>query len=416
MLMKEIIDQIDDVILESEIDVLQAMSDVYDKAQIILENSDTTDGLVSSYAFFQEGEIMDQATGKGKDESAIKKIAAFLPRLIMAIVDFIKKKFTKKEENTVVKYTKDSFEKLVKEIKEKGTDSPLVKGLIAAGAATVTLGTGGAIIVKMRRHDGEENNDESVEDEIIINPPPDEAGQPEQPEQPEAPEKPETSSSESTPQSEEQEAPEKPETSSSESTPQSEEPKQPETPKQQEKTQNASIQIVRPQWAEYIKLFTEFNNSLRDKSQDIEKNENEIKQAFADLHKGWKQLKQTKKRYNSKEEEVKVKNDFHKTLDETGEILKIYAKKITETTMQANGDNNKIAHLNVTFRVPLNYLLKQLNWLNRSDNVEFGKVMGQLNLTFAKLMQQGNGENNSPKSDNTTGSQVQSGPAQEQQS
>ena len=412
MLMKEIIDQIDDVILESEIDVLQAMSDVYDKAQIILENSDTTDGLVSSYAFFQEGEIMDQATGKGKDESAIKKIAAFLPRLIMAIVDFIKKKFTKKEEAPLVKYTKDSFEKLVKEIKEKGTDSPLVKGLIAAGAATVTIGAGGAIIVKMRRHDGEENNDESVDDEIIINPP-DEA---EQPEQPESPEKPETSSSESTPQSEEQESPEKPETSSSESTPQSEEPKQPETPKQQEKTQNASIQIVRPQWAEYIKLFTEFNNSLRDKSQDIEKNENGIKQAFADLHKGWDQLKQTKKRYNSKEEEVKVKNDFHKTLDETGEILKIYAKKITETTMQANGDNNKIVHLNNTFRVPLNYLLNKLKWLDGSGSAEFDHVMGQLNLTFAKLMQQGNGENNSPKSDNTTGSQVQSGPAQEQES
>ena len=392
MLMKEIIDQIDDVILESEIDVLQAMSDVYDKAQIILENSDTTDGLVSSYAFFQEGEIMDQATGKGKDESTIKKIAAFLPRLIMAIVDFIKKKFTKKEEAQLVKYTKDSFEKLVKEIKEKGTDSPLVKGLIAAGAATVTIGAGGAIIVKMRRHDGEENNDESVDDEIIINPP-DEAEQPEQPE-----------------------SPEKPETSSSESTPQSEEPKQPETPKQQEKTQNASIQIVRPQWAEYIKLFTEFNNSLRDKSQDIEKNENGIKQAFADLHKGWDQLKQTKKRYNSKEEEVKVKNDFHKTLDETGEILKIYAKKITETTMQANGDNNKIVHLNNTFRVPLNYLLNKLKWLDGSGSAEFDHVMGQLNLTFAKLMQQGNGENNSPKSDNTTGSQVQSGPAQEQES
>lgn len=119
MLIQEIIDQIDDVILESEIDVLQAMSDVYDKAQIILENSDTTDGLVPSYAFFQEGEIMDRATGKGKNESTIKKIAAFLPRLIMAIVDFIKKKFTKKEETPVIKYTKDSFEKLIKEVKEK---------------------------------------------------------------------------------------------------------------------------------------------------------------------------------------------------------------------------------------------------------------------------------------------------------
>lgn len=410
MLMKEIIDQIDDVILESEIDVLQAMSDVYDKAQIILENSDTTDGLVSSYAFFQEGEIMDQATGKGKDESTIKKIAAFLPRLIMAIVDFIKKKFTKKEENTVVKYTKDSFEKLVKEIKEKGTDSPLVKGLIAAGAATVTIGVGGAIIVKMRRHDGEENNDESVEDEIIINPPPDEAGQPE------APEKPETSSSESTPQSEEPESPEKPETSSSESTPQSEEPKQPETPKQQEKTQNASIRVLGRPWAEYTKLFTEFNNSIRDKSQDIENNQNEIKQAFADLNKGWDRLEKTKNiDYSSAEEEAKAYNDFGRKLNETVEILKVYAKKITETTMQANGDNNKIVYLNNTFRVPLNYLLNRLKRFS-SGNTEFDHVMGQLNLTFAKLMQRGNEENNSPKSDNTTDSQVQGGPVQDQQS
>lgn len=103
------------------------------------------------------------------------------------------------------------------------------------------------------------------------------------------------------------------------------------------------------------------------------------------------------------------------TLDETGEILKVYANKIAEAINQANGDNNKIAYLDGTFRRPLNALLNRLNNV-KTSNTDFNKVVDQVNLTFAKLMQQGSEENDSAKLDNTTNSQVQREPAQDQQS
>lgn len=169
----------------------------------------------------------------------------------------------------------------------------MVKGLIAAGAATVAIGAGGAIIIKIKRrnkdNDGNNDNDENVEDEIIINPP-SEAGQTEQ-----------------------QEAPKQQEAIPSEST-QNDEPKQQEAPKQQEKIQNASIRISTRPWVEYTKLFTEFNNILRDKSQDIKANEDGIKDAFARLDKEWNRLKETKNTYyNSAEEADKALNGFTHT-------------------------------------------------------------------------------------------------------
>lgn len=337
MLMKEIIDQIDDVVLESEIDVLQAMSDVYDKAQIILENSDTTDGLVPSYAFFQEGEIMDRATGKGKNESTIKKIAAFLPRLIMAIVDFIKKKFTKKE-TPVVKYTKDSFEKLTKEVKEKGTDSPLVKGLIAAGAATVAIGAGGAIIIKIkRRNKDNDGNDGNNEEEIIINPP-DGANQKNDSAKPDEAEKPE----------------------------------------------EASVQIISPRYVELAAALDNFNKSMKTddngnmKSQAVRDNINNLINTLDEI--GRKEHLM----YNDIEEYNAAIEKYVNAVLQTGDILSDLASSVTEFTL-ANKENESIVTvLNEQCRGPLNNLMKRLQDLENGHS-SLKASLTELNNVFNNL-------------------------------
>jgi hypothetical protein len=76
------IDDIDDVVLESEFSVLNAMLDSYNKATIIMENYNGD--AIDSFSIFQEEGILDEATGK-KSEALITRILAFIPRLIMAI-------------------------------------------------------------------------------------------------------------------------------------------------------------------------------------------------------------------------------------------------------------------------------------------------------------------------------------------
>ena len=52
----------------------------------------------------QEGEIMDTAMGKDKDESKIVKILKFIPRLILAIISLIKQKVLDTATNMKMKY------------------------------------------------------------------------------------------------------------------------------------------------------------------------------------------------------------------------------------------------------------------------------------------------------------------------
>ena len=70
------IEQIDQSVTESEISVMESLIAVYDKALTVM--------------VFQEGDIMNQAKGKS-DESMIKRIFMFIPRLIKAIIKAIGK-------------------------------------------------------------------------------------------------------------------------------------------------------------------------------------------------------------------------------------------------------------------------------------------------------------------------------------
>jgi hypothetical protein len=77
------IDQIDQSVNDAEINVLEALIGSYDKALVILQECEVSD--YSSFEIFQEGEILDAAKGSS-DESIIKRILLFIPRLIKALV------------------------------------------------------------------------------------------------------------------------------------------------------------------------------------------------------------------------------------------------------------------------------------------------------------------------------------------
>jgi hypothetical protein len=76
------IDQIDQSVNDAEINVLESLISSYDKALMILENYEGED--LTVFDVFQEGEILDQAKGN-PNESMIKRILLFIPRLLKAI-------------------------------------------------------------------------------------------------------------------------------------------------------------------------------------------------------------------------------------------------------------------------------------------------------------------------------------------
>lgn len=76
------IDQINQSQEEAEINVIESLIQSYDKALMILENYEGED--IYGFDIFQEGEILDQAKGN-PNESMIKRILLFIPRLLKAI-------------------------------------------------------------------------------------------------------------------------------------------------------------------------------------------------------------------------------------------------------------------------------------------------------------------------------------------
>lgn len=87
------IDMVDDVTLEYSFNIVDSMFKAYEKSAIILENYEGDD--LSSFTIFQEGEIMDNFKERGKGMSVLMKILSALPRLVMAIIDKIKKNSVK---------------------------------------------------------------------------------------------------------------------------------------------------------------------------------------------------------------------------------------------------------------------------------------------------------------------------------
>lgn len=95
--MNYLIRNIDEAVIDSEIEVLMQISESYHKI-ITMTTNEADEEYINS--IFQEGQILDEATGKGVDESMIVKIFKFVPRFVIAIG---KKLFGKgKEEVTVV--------------------------------------------------------------------------------------------------------------------------------------------------------------------------------------------------------------------------------------------------------------------------------------------------------------------------
>lgn len=108
----EVLDTIDSIsgiestVIESVIDVYDALTCEYSKICIIMDHYDGND--TSQFSIFQEGEIFDKATGKKNvGESMIKKIIWFVPRLLGAIVSAISSIFTKKNKDEITEDIKN---------------------------------------------------------------------------------------------------------------------------------------------------------------------------------------------------------------------------------------------------------------------------------------------------------------------
>lgn len=108
--------EIDGIVVEYTINVYEALSKEYEKAITILDHYDGDD--MTSFGIFQEGEIMDKATGKYTDDSTIMKIIKFIPRLLMAIVSAVAGVFTK-DYNKKLKVSGDATEYALKNASEE---------------------------------------------------------------------------------------------------------------------------------------------------------------------------------------------------------------------------------------------------------------------------------------------------------
>lgn len=115
------IEDIDDVVMESEIEVLNALWDSYDKAIMVLENYDGDD--IESFSIFQEGKILDEAMGKGTNDSTIKKIVWFIPRLITSLFNAIVSKFSKDKQQAVDEAVKEIEEVSAPDENNQGEES-----------------------------------------------------------------------------------------------------------------------------------------------------------------------------------------------------------------------------------------------------------------------------------------------------
>ena len=90
----ESIMNIDAAIDASQDCVMESLFAAYDKSLKILEYYDGPE--LDCFSIFQEGSIMDDVKKRGEGQNALVKIITFIPRLIGAIISFLKNKFSKK--------------------------------------------------------------------------------------------------------------------------------------------------------------------------------------------------------------------------------------------------------------------------------------------------------------------------------
>lgn len=149
------IDSINDIMMESEMNVLSSLIDSYDKAMMIMENYSGED--MESFSIFQEAEESAVKSGdptsnnsadakKGKDESFFKKVLMFIPRLIQHLIEFLKKVWNNKVapaiENGVdtVKDIPATAKELFDEATGKTDKEEMKKVLIASGIGVSVAG------------------------------------------------------------------------------------------------------------------------------------------------------------------------------------------------------------------------------------------------------------------------------------
>lgn len=134
------INDIDETIQESNVDVMVSIYQSLVKSASIYNeyNGESLNG----FAIFQEGSILDDVKKRGKNDNAFVKAIKFLPRLLMAIVDAIRKKFSKKHQHTTGVIKPETL----KEAGEK--DSSINKALKAIGVVSL-LTTGGVLAFRL---------------------------------------------------------------------------------------------------------------------------------------------------------------------------------------------------------------------------------------------------------------------------
>ena len=89
------LDLIQESSMDASVSVMEALFNEYTKLSVNIYNSEES--------VFMEGEIWDTATGKGKAESDLWKILAFLPRLLKGLVNAMTSVFTKDNKTQIAK-------------------------------------------------------------------------------------------------------------------------------------------------------------------------------------------------------------------------------------------------------------------------------------------------------------------------
>lgn len=93
------IDNIDITRSNAEVGVIESMISIIDKSLTISENCENDD--ISSFSIFQEGSILDDVKKKSKkDDNKLITVIKFIPRLIIAIIDSIKKSMKDNKKNS----------------------------------------------------------------------------------------------------------------------------------------------------------------------------------------------------------------------------------------------------------------------------------------------------------------------------
>lgn len=127
-----IIDEIELLRNESELNVMEAMLQTYDKMAVIMENCEDTD--IDCFSIYQESKTKNK-----NDESMFKKILLFIPRLIASIFKAIRNAFTKskkQEEKHPIKKAIDVSSNVVSSI-TRGVQTGIV---LAAATGLMILG------------------------------------------------------------------------------------------------------------------------------------------------------------------------------------------------------------------------------------------------------------------------------------